>query len=58
MAKYIVKELSYINGSLVQPGETVDYDGEASANLEPVKTRRGKVAETAEGNESAEQSVE
>lgn len=36
MPKYIATELSFINDRLVQPGEEVEYDGEASENLVPV----------------------
>lgn len=34
MARYRVLEKSFINNRLVQPGEEIDYDGEASANLQ------------------------
>lgn len=41
MAKYLVKELSFINNSLVPAGEVIDYDPPEgttiSSNLEPVK---------------------
>jgi hypothetical protein len=40
MAKYLVKELSFINNALVSAGETVDYDPPegttVSSNLELV----------------------
>lgn len=36
MAKFKVLETSYINGQIVAPGDIVDYDGVASANLEPI----------------------
>lgn len=34
MAQYRVLVTSFINNKLVQPDEIVDYDGEASDNLE------------------------
>lgn len=37
MAQYKVLVESFINNSIVQEGELVDYDGEASENLELVK---------------------
>jgi hypothetical protein len=49
VAKYLVKELSFINNSLVPAGEVIDYDPPegttVSANLEPVK--KGKAAKDA-----------
>jgi hypothetical protein len=35
MAKYRVTELSFIGHSIRQPGDIVDFDGEAGPNLEP-----------------------
>lgn len=44
MAKYLVKELSFINNSLVPAGEVIDYDPPEgttiSSNLEAVKKGR------------------
>ena len=34
MAQYKVVEKSFINDMIVEVGDIVDYDGEASANLE------------------------
>ena len=36
MAKYRVKALSFIDNSLRQPGEEIEYGGIPSANLEPL----------------------
>lgn len=36
MATYRVLERSWINGRIVEPGELVDYTGEAGPNLERV----------------------
>jgi hypothetical protein len=40
VAKFLIKEVSYINGAIAQPGETVDYDlpegTTVSSNLELV----------------------
>ena len=37
MAKYRVLEKSFINGDIYEEGAIVEYDGEASGNLELVK---------------------
>ena len=37
MKKYTVIEKSFINNKLCEPGEIVDYDGEASSNLQPIE---------------------
>lgn len=46
--KYLVKELSFVEGVLVQPGTVVDYDlpegTTVSANLEPYKEPKGRKA--------------
>lgn len=34
MAKYRVLEKSFINNTIVEVGEVVEYDGRASSNLE------------------------
>ena len=54
MAKYTVLEKSFINGSLVEAGTVVEYDGEASGNLELVEEaapKKGKKAAAVEDNE-------
>jgi hypothetical protein len=49
VARFIVRERSFIDNRLVEPGEEIDYDGEASANLEPVgKPVRGRQRPVAE----------
>lgn len=53
MAEYIVLEKSFINNTLVEPGEKVEYEGKAGKNLQPVKARRGK-ADAAEAEAPAE----
>lgn len=45
MAQYKVLEKSFIGNRMVEAGEVIDYDGEAGANLEPVKAAKGKKAE-------------
>ena len=35
MAKYTVLVRTFINDSLREPGEVIDYDGEPSFNLQP-----------------------
>ena len=49
MAKYRVLQTSFINNSLVNEGDVVDYDGEAADNLELVSkaSSKGKAAEVA-----------
>jgi signal peptidase I len=37
MAKYRVLSKSYIDGSIVDEGDIIEYDGEASGNLELIK---------------------
>lgn len=34
MAKYLVKERSFIGNSIVEPGTVIDYDGDTHPNLE------------------------
>lgn len=41
MAKYRVLETSFIDNKLVQPGDEIEYDGEASANLELIEEPEG-----------------
>lgn len=48
MAKYRVMEKSYINNQLVEEGQVVDYDGEVSGNLEPIKQTKGKGSDPTE----------
>ena len=44
MAKYEVQAVSFIGDRLVQPGETIDYDGEPGPNLKPVDKAAAKAA--------------
>lgn len=52
MALYKVLEKSYINNSIVEAGDTVEFDGEAGSNLELVeevaKPKKGKAVPDAE----------
>lgn len=45
MPRYRVLEKSFIGNRLVQAGEEIDYEGEASSNLEPLDTPGGEPAE-------------
>lgn len=45
MPRYRVLEKSFIGNRLVQAGEEIDYEGEASSNLEPLDTPVGEPAE-------------
>ena len=38
MPRYRVLEKSFIGNRLVHAGEEIDYEGEASSNLEPLDT--------------------
>lgn len=42
MAQYRVLAKSFINDRIVEEGDIVDYDGETSDNLEPVKGKAKK----------------
>ncbi len=58
MPKYLVKETSYINGAIVEPGQYVDYtppDGTTvSGNLELVDPKKSaKSADKTEGSGEA-----
>lgn len=52
MATYKVLEKSYINEKMVEVGEIIDYDGEASGNLELIKdvSRRSSRDNTTEAD--------
>ena len=40
MAQYKVLEKSFINNSIAEEGDIVEYDGTPGTNLEPLKTKR------------------
>lgn len=40
MPRYRVKEKSFINNTIVEAGEEIEYDGEASDNLEPLDKKK------------------
>ena len=42
MAKYKVLEKSFINNAIVEEGAVVEYDGEASNNLELIDEKKPK----------------
>lgn len=44
MARYLVKQTSFINNALVQEGTEIEYDGTPSDNLEPVDAEAHKVS--------------
>lgn len=55
MAQYRVLQKSFINGELLEEGAIVEFDGEASDNLELVKKgKKGADAPAAEVEEVAE----
>lgn len=45
MPRYRVLEKSFIGNRLVHAGEGIDYEGEASSNLEPLDTPASEPAE-------------
>ncbi len=44
MAQYRVLQKSFINDTIVEEGEIVDFDGEPSFNLELIKGKKGAVS--------------
>jgi len=53
MATYKVTELSFIRDRMYKPGETVEYDGEPSYNLEPLaSTDKKRIKKLEYKNES------
>jgi len=54
MAKYKVLEKSFINGSLVEAGAVVDYEGDASGNLELIEEKAPKKGKAAAADVSDE----
>lgn len=53
MPQYRVLQKSFIGNRIVEEGEVIDYDGEASENLEPVK--KGKKAAEAPAADATDQ---
>lgn len=53
MPKYKVLQKSFIGNRLVEEGETVDYDGEPSDNLEPVDKAAKKVVDSIDADAAA-----
>lgn len=63
MPKYKVLAKSFINNSIVEEGDIVDYDGKPGSNLELVegdkpKGKGGKKGAEAEGSSSEEKAGE
>lgn len=63
MPKYKVLAKSFINNSIVEEGDIVDYDGKPGSNLELVegdkpKARGGKKGNEAEGSSAEEKGGE
>jgi len=55
MAQYRVLQKSFINDQIVEEGDIIEYDGEASVNLEPLdvdKSGKGKKAAAADNGEA------
>lgn len=53
MATYRVLEKSFIGNAIREEGDIVEYDGEASSNLELVaKAKPAKAAKPAKGDDS------
>lgn len=49
MARYRVLEKSFINNSVVEAGEEVEYDGEPGRNLELIEPETKKAEKKADG---------
>lgn len=58
MPKYKVLQKSFIGNRLVEEGETVDYDGEPSDNLEPIDKAAKKVVESIDPDAAAAEAAE
>lgn len=54
MALYEVLKKSFIDGSLLYPGEKIEYSGEAGSNLRLIS---GERASTDSGNDDAENAI-
>jgi hypothetical protein len=58
MAKYRVLTKSYIDSAIVNEGDVIEYDGEASANLELIEPEEAEpVAKAKGGKKGAAQPV-
>jgi hypothetical protein len=53
MAKYRVLTKSYINSSIVEAGETIDYDGKPGSNLELVEDDKPEAKAKGKGKGAA-----
>ena len=53
MPRYRVLERSFINNASVEPGAIVEYEGEVSDNLEPIKEPKASRGKPAKGEEHA-----
>ena len=52
MPKHLVKELSWIDNRLVQPGEVIEFDGVAGSNLEKVVPGKKRNSATDDPNDT------
>lgn len=63
MPKYRVLAKSFINNTIVEPGEVVEYDGKAGSNLEavedekPAKAPKGGKTDPDKGGKAGEDLV-
>lgn len=54
MAKYLVKERSWIDNRLIEAGEEIEYDGIAGTNLEKITAKQPRKSSTdAPGSEKS-----
>lgn len=59
MAQYRVLQKSFVNNSLVEEGEIVEFDGEPGTNLEPLKkSKKGAGAPVDSGSDEQPQEQE
>jgi hypothetical protein len=53
MAKFLVKEQSFIDNKVVEAGAEIEYDGFPGPNLEPIDPEAKKLAEQAPSDQIA-----
>lgn len=57
MPRYLVLTKSFINNTIVEEGEIIEFDGKAGSNLELVKSSKGKAESKSESNDSRQENV-
>jgi len=57
MPRYLVLAKSFINNTIVEEGEVVEYDGKPGSNLELVKATKSKTEAKAESKSESKDSA-